>query len=72
MFEVLFIIGGEWHLEADVLSVDEREQLLLLENRGIHHVFEISLCESSVPVVDNVAAVHDLPENVDEIFERYL
>lgn len=72
MFQILFIVGGEGDLETDIFAIDEGEQLLLLENGGIHHVFKVSLSEPAVPVVDDVPAVHDLAENVDQILKGNL
>lgn len=72
MFQIFFIVGGEGDLEADIFAIDEGEQLLLLENGGIHHVFKVSLSEPAVPVVDDVPAVHDLAENVDQILKGNL
>lgn len=65
MLEILFVVGGERHLEADVFAVNEWEEFFLLENGRIHDVLEISLGQSAVPIIDNVAPVHDLPENVN-------
>jgi hypothetical protein len=72
MLEILFVVGGQGHLEADVLTIDVGEELFLLEDGRVHDVLEIGLVQSAVPVIDNVSSVHDLPEDVDQIFERNL
>lgn len=69
MLKILLIVSWKWNFEADVLTVNEWEQLLLLENGYIHDVLKVSLSKSTIPIVDNMSAVHDLPEDVNQILE---
>ena len=69
---VLLVVGGEGHFETEVFAINVREQLSFLEDGWRHDVLKVGLAQSSVPVVDNVASVHDLTEDVDEILEGNL
>jgi len=67
MFNILIIWERRWAFEGDVLSFNEWEELSLVEELVVHKVVKVSAAENSVPIIDNVASVHDLPENVFKI-----
>jgi hypothetical protein len=65
MFKIFFIVSRQWHFETDIFAIDIGEKLLLFENGGIHHIFEVSFSKSTVPVIDYVASVHYLTEYIN-------
>jgi len=69
VLKIFFIVCGKRHFEADIFALDIWEKLFLFENADIHDIFEISFGESSIPIIHNVASVHDLTENVNQIFK---
>ena len=48
------------------------EEFLFLEDERVHGVFEVGFGKSTIPIVDNMTTVHDLTEDIDEIFEGNL
>jgi hypothetical protein len=69
VLEVLFIICGERNSKCNIFALYVREEFDFFENSGLHDIFEIRLSESSIPVINNMATVHYLTENVNEVFE---
>ena len=69
MLYIFLECGWQWYLETDVFAINIREELNLFEDRGAHDVFKVGFSKSSIPVVDNMSTVHDLTENVDQIFK---
>merc|ERR1711981_1020877 len=65
---ILLITQILWRtLEGNVLAVDEWEQLNFVEKTISHQAVEHGSAHNSVPAIDNMAAVHDLSEQVPEI-----
>jgi hypothetical protein len=67
ILNVLLVRQGSRGLERNALAFNEGEHFSLVEERGVHQVFEIGCSETSVQVINNMTTVHDFTENVAEI-----
>jgi hypothetical protein len=69
MVKVLVVSGWSWALERMFLSIGEWIEVQFVLDQGvIHELGLVGIAQTTVPIVDNVASVHNLTENVSEIF----
>lgn len=71
MLQISIKRTGYWHLEREVLAVDEGEKFEFVEQVLVHVLAEVGVAETTVPVVNDVPTVHDFSENVDQILEGH-
>merc|ERR1711988_158575 len=70
VFKVARVGGGCRALEGFFASVVKREQLHLIQQAVIHDEIEVSQTKYSIKIVHNMATIHDLTENIPQIFPR--
>lgn len=65
----IFIVGGGgWAFESMLLAISEWIKVEFILDKGVVHELDlISIAKSSVPIIDNVASVHNLTEEVSKI-----
>jgi len=73
MLEILIIRSRSWALERVLLAVSEWIQVKLILDEGVIEELDlVGIAKTSVPIVDNMTAVHNLAENVPEIIPRHV
>mmetsp|Transcript_39708 Transcript_39708/g.62380 ORF Transcript_39708/g.62380 Transcript_39708/m.62380 type:complete len:213 (+) Transcript_39708:655-1293(+) len=66
VFQVLLVRSRARGFPAEPIRI--RHQFHLVQDFVLHEVTQVFLTHSSIPVIHNVASIHDLTENVAQIF----
>jgi len=68
MLEVLIVTGWCWAFEGMLLAISKWIKVQFILDQGVIKELDlVSITESPVPIVDNMATVHNLSEDISEV-----